>query len=472
MEVTPCSTIRWKGKRFGGHRAREPQPREPRELAGSQAGARLIEGDMAILAHASQEQVDATSSLYFGLVLDTLGLEVGGVPVENVRPTQCQSEPVSPGLAPLSYLASFVFLNERLVDTQWSAPRREAKDEGVSWCGGKVVDAVDDVRGDHQAGATVSCVRLGIASAMIPDKLPGVPGVDGRGDGGMESQMEHREGFMAWGSAEFGHGKSEAKEKGKSHGATGRMWKPGHLRKVPKACSASHRLLSKGRSRRCPIRAPPAPARRHPAGFIFSVSVISRPGSGESLVSALKSLFRGKSFLKTFLAFWTTPVAPVVPISPQDAGAKANADPAADFLAEAEHLLLGHIEAGGLMQFSRKLKRQFRERLRSNPECMLPSYNSQLPSGHETGQYLALDVGGSTLRVALVELTGRGVSGPEGSIIRMDSFKIDSDARNLRGTEFFDWMAERIHRTVAKDSARGHSSDHPLLHGIGLEFSH
>lgn len=191
---------------------------------------------------------------------------------------------------------------------------------------------------------------------------------------------------------------------------------------------------------------------------------------GESLVSALKSLFRGKSFLKTFLAFWTTPVAPVVPISPQDAGAKANADPAADFLAEAEHLLLGHIEAGGLMQFSRKLKRQFRERLRSNPECMLPSYNSQLPSGHETGQYLALDVGGSTLRVALVELRGRGVSGPEGSIIRMDSFKIDSDARNLRGTEFFDWMAERIHRTVAKDSARGHSPDHPLLMGLAWSF--
>jgi hypothetical protein len=37
----------------------------------------------------------------------------------------------------------------------------------------------------------------------------------------------------AWGSAEFGHDKTEAKEKGKSHGATGRMWKPGHLaRKV------------------------------------------------------------------------------------------------------------------------------------------------------------------------------------------------------------------------------------------------
>lgn len=189
-------------------------------------------------------------------------------------------------------------------------------------------------------------------------------------------------------------------------------------------------------------------------------------------MAALKSLLRGKSLLKALLAFWSTsPVPPVSSVTPQDVGTtKVNADPAADFLAEAEHLLLGYIEAGGLKQLSRKLKRQFRERLWSNPECMLPSYNSQLPTGHEAGQYLALDVGGSTLRVALVELRGRGASGPESSIVRMDSFKIDSDVRSLRGTEFFDWMAERIHRTVAKDSTRGQSPEHPLLMGLAWSF--
>jgi hexokinase len=186
------------------------------------------------------------------------------------------------------------------------------------------------------------------------------------------------------------------------------------------------------------------------------------------LVAALKSLLRGKSFIKALLAFWTA--TPVVPITPQDVGTKANADPAADFLAEAEHLLLGYIEAGGLKQLSRKLKRQFRERLWSNPECMLPSYNSQLPTGREAGQYLALDVGGSTLRVALVDLRGRGASESESSIIRMDSFRIDNDVRNLRGREFFDWMAERIHRTVAKDSVKGHRPDQPLLMGLAWSF--
>ena len=189
----------------------------------------------------------------------------------------------------------------------------------------------------------------------------------------------------------------------------------------------------------------------------------------DAFVAALRSVFRGRSFLKALLAFWTA--SPVVPATARDAGStKAHADPAADFLAEIEHLFLGYIEGGGLKKFSRKLKRQFRDRLRSNPECMLPSYNSHLPTGHESGQYLALDVGGSTLRVALVELRGREASGSESGIVRMDSFKIDSDVRNLRGTEFFDWMAERIHQTVANGGAKGHSPENPLPAGLAWSF--
>ncbi|KAJ4293870.1 N-acetylglucosamine kinase 1 [Collariella sp. IMI 366227] len=191
--------------------------------------------------------------------------------------------------------------------------------------------------------------------------------------------------------------------------------------------------------------------------------------------SALKSLLRGKSFLKALLAFWSTgsTVRPVTPVTTSQDGSTtkaAPADPTADFLAEAEQLLLGYIDAGGLKKFSRKLKRQFRERLLSNPECMLPSYNSQLPTGHESGRFLALDVGGSTLRVALVELKGRGEAGSESGIVRMDSFKINSDVRNLRGVEFFDWMAERIHRTVAQDGEKANSPSHPLLMGLAWSF--
>ncbi|GAB1315903.1 N-acetylglucosamine kinase 1 [Madurella fahalii] len=186
------------------------------------------------------------------------------------------------------------------------------------------------------------------------------------------------------------------------------------------------------------------------------------------LIAALKSLLRGKSFLQALLAFWSTSTAAH---EPQDvAPSKVTATSPADFLADAERLLLADISAGRLKEFSRKLKRQFRDGLWSNPACMLPSYNSQLPSGYEHGQYLALDVGGSTLRVALVDLRGRGASGCVSTIVRMDSFKISSEVRNLRGTDFFDWMAERIHRTVAGDSEKGHSPDYPLLVGLAWSF--
>ncbi|KAK4107962.1 actin-like ATPase domain-containing protein [Canariomyces notabilis] len=186
------------------------------------------------------------------------------------------------------------------------------------------------------------------------------------------------------------------------------------------------------------------------------------------LLAAFRSLLRGRSLLRILLAFWTES-------KPnhdhQDVGqAKVAASPVADFLADAEHLLLAPVEPSRLRDLSRKLKRQFREALRLNPNCMLPSYNSQLPTGLESGQYLALDVGGSTLRVALVELAGRASQGLRTSIVRIDSFKISSDVRSLRGVAFFDWMAERIRETVAEDGEKGHSPDHPLIIGMAWSF--
>ena len=52
--------------------------------ARGQARTGLVEGDVAILAYAGQEEVDAACRLDLGLVRDALGLEVGGVAVEDV----------------------------------------------------------------------------------------------------------------------------------------------------------------------------------------------------------------------------------------------------------------------------------------------------------------------------------------------------------------------------------------------------
>jgi len=187
----------------------------------------------------------------------------------------------------------------------------------------------------------------------------------------------------------------------------------------------------------------------------------------EALIAALKSLFRGKSLLQAILAFWISPPS----LAAKDTKPKiCTSRSVADFLKEAECLLLSPVDGDGLKDFSAKLKHQFRTALRSNPACMLPSYNHQIPSGHERGEFLALDVGGSTLRVALVELEGKGDEAQASRIVQLDCFKITGEIKKLRGLHFFDWMAERISETMSKGSERGHSPEEPLLMGMSWSF--
>ncbi|KXH47094.1 hexokinase [Colletotrichum salicis] len=173
------------------------------------------------------------------------------------------------------------------------------------------------------------------------------------------------------------------------------------------------------------------------------------------LAAVVKQLLRGKSLIQALLAFWLTPVSGKPTDSKVDCYTPGTTTPSGhgveEYLKEAEHLLLGPLLDDGLLELSNALKAQFRDKLQASMACMLPSYNHQLPGGHEVGQYLAVDVGGSTLRIALVELRGRDAVGRESEIVRMSSFKIDNDIRNLEGMAFFDWMAERIRDMVSQD---------------------
>ncbi|KAL9107705.1 MAG: hypothetical protein Q9227_007420 [Pyrenula ochraceoflavens] len=118
---------------------------------------------------------------------------------------------------------------------------------------------------------------------------------------------------------------------------------------------------------------------------------------------------------------------------------------------------------------SAEMQARYKEKLQSCPDCMLPSFNYALPTGEEQGTYLALDVGGSTFRVALVELHGRsrGVEGMR--IVRMKSAAIDNSVRGLPGLQFFDWMAARIGETVAEGSQYT-STEKPIPVGVSWSF--
>ncbi|KAL2821045.1 hypothetical protein BJX63DRAFT_253012 [Aspergillus granulosus] len=119
-----------------------------------------------------------------------------------------------------------------------------------------------------------------------------------------------------------------------------------------------------------------------------------------------------------------------------------------------------------MLTMSEKIREQFRTGLESSPICMLPSYNHALPSGNEEGTFLALDVGGSTMRVALIELRGQG----QMEILRVSSSPIDNEVKLLEGTSFFDWMAERIESMLREVGTNYGREEIPLSMGLSWSF--
>ena len=103
---------------------------------------------------------------------------------------------------------------------------------------------------------------------------------------------------------------------------------------------------------------------------------------------------------------------------------------------------------------------------------MLPSFNYTLPTGEEKGTYLALEVGGSNLRMALVELRGRIRKQEAIRIKRTLSFPIVSSVRQLQDYAFFDWMAKKIGEMLALENEVLHPTikSEPLRMGVAWSF--
>lgn len=143
-----------------------------------------------------------------------------------------------------------------------------------------------------------------------------------------------------------------------------------------------------------------------------------------------------------------------------------------DLLVEVEHLFEHQLRVDSLLSMSRKLQCQLRERLESSSQSMLPSHNYTLPTSQERGVYLAVEIGGSTLRVGLVDLGFRGSNHERWRVRRMECSPIDTTVRELGGLRFFDWMAERIGDMLAVDkkSCDHVQLDEPLRMGIAWSF--
>lgn len=185
----------------------------------------------------------------------------------------------------------------------------------------------------------------------------------------------------------------------------------------------------------------------------------------------VRSLLRTKSLLQTILDIWVSPAAIRGDDADKDGSSYGGGKMGAHtFMKVVERAFGESIGKARLLELSDGLKAQLLESTLENPQCMLPSYNHTLPSGQERGTFLALDVGGSTFRVALVKLSGRDNVGEETTILKKSTFKIGSAIKQLRGVLFFDWMAERIDETLSGEMEEHHSSDVPLSMGLAWSF--
>lgn len=123
-----------------------------------------------------------------------------------------------------------------------------------------------------------------------------------------------------------------------------------------------------------------------------------------------------------------------------------------------------------MAQMSAELTRQYLDKMQNGEECMLPSFCHSLPTGQETGTFVCIDMGGSTCRVALVKLRGRGGHNSGMTIERIRSNKIDEGIRQLAAADFFQWMATKIHEMLEDEEESLSLQEHTIPVGISWSF--
>lgn len=70
---------------------------------------------------------------------------------------------------------------------------------------------------------------------------------------------------------------------------------------------------------------------------------------------------------------------------------------------------------------------------------MIPTYVQHVPDGTETGTYLALDLGGTNLRVCEVTLDGK-----RGHTLRQAKYTVSDELKTGEGAALFDFIAESV----------------------------
>ena len=123
-----------------------------------------------------------------------------------------------------------------------------------------------------------------------------------------------------------------------------------------------------------------------------------------------------------------------------------------------------------LLDMSVQLQEEYKDKLQSSNISMLPSFQHTLPDGKERGDFLALDVGGSTFRIALIRLVGKVEDGNGLQVRRIRSFPINEKIRQLTGQSFFNWMSERISDMLTEYNNLNGTTNARLQVGLAWSF--
>ncbi|KAG8860118.1 glucokinase [Tulasnella sp. 330] len=96
------------------------------------------------------------------------------------------------------------------------------------------------------------------------------------------------------------------------------------------------------------------------------------------------------------------------------------------------------------------------------PMAMIPTYVTGVPTGDEKGTFLALDLGGTNLRVCEVNLEGNHKFS-----LRQQKYKVSTELKTGEATVLFDYMAESVDHFLTETAGTNVEED---VH-LGLTFS-
>ncbi|KAK0556133.1 hypothetical protein OC846_001352 [Tilletia horrida] len=97
--------------------------------------------------------------------------------------------------------------------------------------------------------------------------------------------------------------------------------------------------------------------------------------------------------------------------------------------------------------------------------AMIPSFVTGLPDGSEKGTYLALDLGGTNLRVCQIQLHGSGKFELE-----QEKFKVSNELKTGPVKDLFDYMAQSVGVFLKGTGALPKEDEEPLSMGFTFSF--